>query len=160
MKEFTYSYPTKVYFGAGSAAKALRTELPAVGKTVMLAYGGGSIKQNGIYDEIYTLLTQAGKEIIEFGNIMSNPTYKKVQAGVQLVHAHHVDFILAVGGGSVMDCCKVISAQAMLSEDIFDMEYGKGQFPTTGIPVGAVVTVSGTGAEMNAGSVITHEEKH
>ena len=91
--------------------------------------------------------------------IMPNPTYAKVQEGVITVREQHVDFILAVGGGSVIDCCKVISAQAVLREDIWDMEYGKGQFPTAGIPMGAVVTASGTGAEMNGGAVITYEEK-
>ena len=90
---------------------------------------------------------------------MPNPTYTKVQEGAALARERQVDFILAVGGGSVIDCCKVISAQAMLEEDIWNMEYGKGKFPTAGIPMGAVVTASGTGAEMNAGAVITCEEK-
>ncbi len=76
-----------------------------------------------------------------------------------MAREHHVDFILAVGGGSVIDCCKVVSAQAMLEEDIWSMEYEKGKFPAAGIPMGAVVTASGTGAEMNAGAVITYEEK-
>lgn len=159
MKEFTYSYPTKVYFGEGSAAKALRAELPKFGKTVLLAYGGGSVKKNGIYGEIKGLLEQTGKTVVDFGGITPNPTYKKVQEGAALVCEIGADLILAVGGGSVIDCCKVISAQAELEEDIFDMEYGKGRFPTSGIPLGAVVTASGTGAEMNAGGVITHEEK-
>ena len=159
MKEFVYSYPMKVYFGEGAARKAIAAELGRFGKTVMLAYGGGSIKKSGVYDEMRSLLTEAGKEIVDFSGIMSNPTYAKVQEGAALVREKKVDFILAVGGGSVIDCCKVISAQAVLDEDIWDMEYGKGKFPTTGIPMGAVVTASGTGAEMNAGSVITCEEK-
>lgn len=159
MNTFTFSYPTKVYFGEGSAAQAFGAELGRVGETVMLAYGTGSIKKNGIYDEIKGLLQQQGKQVIDFSGIMPNPTYAKVQEGVISVREHHVDFILSVGGGSVIDCCKVISAQAMLREDIWDMEYGKGQFPTAGIPMGAVVTASGTGAEMNAGAVITYEEK-
>ena len=159
MKEFVYSYPMKVYFGEGAARKAIAAELGRFGKTVMLAYGGGSIKKSGVYDEMRSLLTEAGKEIVDFSGIMPNPTYAKVQEGAALVREKKVDFILAVGGGSVIDCCKVISAQAVLDEDIWDMEYGKGKFPTTGIPMGAVVTASGTGAEMNAGSVITCEEK-
>lgn len=159
MKEFTYSYPTKVYFGEGSAAKALNAELPKFGKTVLLAYGGGSVKKNGIYGEIKGLLEQTGKTVVDFGGITPNPTYKKVQEGAALVREIGADLIIAVGGGSVIDCCKVISAQAKLDEDIFNMEYGKGRFPTAGIPLGAVVTASGTGAEMNAGGVITHEEK-
>ena len=160
MQAFTYSYPTKVYFGAGCAEKALSEAMRTVGKTVLLAYGGGSVKKNGVYDAIKGLLEQAGKTVVDFSGITPNPTYAKVQEGASLVRAIGADFILAVGGGSVIDCCKVISAQAKLDEDIFQMEYGKGQFPTDGIPLGAVVTASGTGAEMNAGGVITHEEKH
>lgn len=159
MNQFTYSYPTKVYFGEGAAKQALPQELGKYGKTVMLAYGGGSVKKNGIYDELKALLEAAGKEVVDFSGIMPNPTYAKVQEGAQLAKEKGVDFILAVGGGSVVDCCKVVSAQAMLDEDIWDMEYGSGKFPTAGIPMGAVVTASGTGAEMNAGAVITHEEK-
>lgn len=159
MDKFTFSFPTKVYFGEGSAEQAFGAELGKVGETVMLAYGGGSVKKNGIYDEMKTLLEQAGKNVVDFSGIMSNPTYTKVQEGAALAREHHVDFILAVGGGSVIDCCKVVSAQAMLDEDIWEMEYSKGKFPVEGIPMGAVVTASGTGAEMNAGAVITYEEK-
>ncbi|MDO4331297.1 MAG: iron-containing alcohol dehydrogenase [Eubacteriales bacterium] len=159
MEKFNYSYPTRVYFGEGSAKEALSKELEKVGKKVMLAYGGGSIKRNGIYDEIAAILTQAGKEIVDFDGIMSNPTYSKVQAGAALARREKADFILAVGGGSVIDCCKVISAQAVLDGDIWALEYEKRQFPTAGIPMGAIVTASGTGAEMNAGAVITYEEK-
>jgi len=159
MDKFIFSYPTKVYFGKGSAEQAFEKEHGRIGKTVMLAYGRGSVKKNGIYNEMKTMLDQAGKRIVEFGGIMPNPTYTKVQEGAELARENQVDFILAVGGGSVIDCCKVVSAQARLSEDIWDMEYGKGQFPAAGIPMGAVVTASGTGAEMNSGAVITYEEK-
>lgn len=159
MNKFTYFCPTKVYFGQGAAADALKQELPKVGKTVMLAFGGGSVKKNGIYDELRTLLLEAGKEIVDFEGIMPNPTYAKVQEGAKLVRERQVDFILAAGGGSVIDCCKVISAQAVIEEDIWSMEYEQGKFPAAGIPMGAVVTASGTGAEMNSGAVITYEEK-
>ena len=159
MDRFTYSYHTKVYFGEGAAADALKQELPKVGPTVLLAYGSGSVKKSGVYDELKELLLSAGKEIVDFSGIMPNPTYTKVQEGAKLVREKKVDFILAVGGGSVVDCCKVISAQAVADEDIWSMEYEQGKFPTEGIPMGAVVTVSGTGAEMNAGAVITYEEK-
>lgn len=159
MNKFTFSYPTKVYFGEGSTAQAFDEELGKVGETVMLAYGGGSIKKNGVYDEMKEKLSQAGKKVVEFSGIMPNPTYAKVQEGAALARNKQVDFILAVGGGSVIDCCKVFSAQARLAEDIWDMEYGKGKFPSEGIPMGAVVTASGTGAEMNAGAVITYEKK-
>ncbi len=160
MNEFTFTYPTKVYFGEGAAEKALKAELERAGQTVMLAYGGGSVKSNGIYDEIRDILEEAGKKIIDFSGIMSNPTYAKVQEGTALAKENGVDFILALGGGSVIDCCKVISAQAKLEQDIWTMEYAEYKFPTDGLPVGAVVTASGTGAEMNSGAVITCEDKN
>ncbi len=118
------------------APRKLSAELGEVGETVMLAYGGGSVKKNGVYDEMKALLTQAGKKVVDFSGIMSNPTYTKVQEGAALARERQVDFILAVGGGSVIDCCKVISAQAVLDEDIWNMEYGKGKFPAAGIPHG------------------------
>lgn len=159
MNSFTFSYPTKVYFGSGAAQQAITEQLGTVGKRVMLAYGGGSIKANGIYEQITALLKNADKEIIDFSGIMPNPTYAKVQQGAALVREKNIDFILAVGGGSVIDCCKIISAQAKYTQDIWDMEYSHHTFPTDGIPMGAVVTASGTGAEMNCGAVITNEEK-
>ncbi|MBR1811398.1 MAG: iron-containing alcohol dehydrogenase [Clostridia bacterium] len=159
MNAFTYQYPVTVYFGEGTAAKNLPSELAKVGGTVMLAYGGGSIKKYGIYDELIEILKIAGKEIVEFSGIMSNPTYAKVQEGAALAREKHVDFILAVGGGSVIDCCKIISAQALLDEDIWELEYAKHGAPTAFIPMGAIVTAFGTGAEMNNGAVITNEDK-
>ena len=130
MNNFIFQYPTKVYFGKGCAKEYLCCLLKKQGPVVMLAYGGGS-----------------------------NPTYAKVQEGAKLCREHQVDFILAVGGGSVIDCCKIVSAQAMLDEDIWEMEFTKREYPTQFIPMGCVVTASGTGSEMNNGAVITHEEK-
>ena len=124
MNKFTYSFPAKVYFGQESVKKAFDEELPKAGKTVMLAYGGGSVKAHGIYDEMVSLLKKAGKEMTEFSGVMPNPTYAKVQEGAVLARERQVDFILA-GGGSVIDCCKVISAQAVLDEDIWELEYNK-----------------------------------
>ncbi len=159
MKDFVYSYPTKVYFGVGVAEKALKTELlPSVNK-VMLAYGGGSVKANGIYNQICTILKALGKNVIEFSGIMSNPTYEKTKQGAELARKEGVDYILALGGGSVIDCSKIIAAQAMLDEDIWDMEFESRRLPISSIPVGAIVTASGTGAEMNGGAVITNTEK-
>lgn len=158
MNDFIYSYPTKVYFGDGAAEKALQTELATTGKTIMLAYGGGSVKKNGVYDEISRYLKEAGKEIIDFSGIMPNPTYRKVQEGAALAKEKGVDFILALGGGSVIDCCKIIAAQAVTEKDIWKMEFEDHEFPTEYLPMGAVVTASGTGAEMNNGAVITNEE--
>ena len=125
----------------------------------MLAYGGGSVKKNGVYDEVMEILKAAGKTVAEFSGIMPNPTYAKVQEGARLARENSVDFILAVGGGSVIDCCKIVSAQARLDEDIWKMETVKRVFPTEFVPMGAIVTASGTGLEMNAGAVITNEDK-
>lgn len=157
MKDFTYSYPTHVYFGKGALANALKAELPAVAKKVLLAYGGGSIKKNGIYEEVTGLLRILGKEVVEFTGIMANPTYQKVQEGAKLAKENAVDYILAVGGGSVIDCCKIVAAQAKTDKDLWEMEFVDHQFPQAVIPMGAVVTASGTGAEMNGGAVITNE---
>lgn len=159
MQNFTYEYPTKVYFGEGAAKEHLAEAVAGYGKNVMLAYGGGSIKKNGIYEEIRSILEEAGKTVFDFSGIMSNPTYAKVQEGAELAKKEKIDFILAVGGGSVVDCCKVVSAQAVMEEDIWEAQYTKHQYPSKGIPMGAIVTASGTGAEMNSGAVITCEDK-
>ncbi len=159
MNNFIFENKTKVYFGKGGVKEYLGSLLGNYGETVMLAYGSGSIKRNGVYDEAMGILNAAGKRIVEFSGIMSNPTYAKVQEGAKLARENHVDLILAVGGGSVSDCCKVISAQANLDEDIWEMQYRKYTLPTKFIPLGTIVTVFGTGSEMNNGAVITHEEK-
>lgn len=159
MNSFTYSYPVKVYFGEKAASWNLAAELAKVGQNVLLAYGGGSIKKNGIYDELLDILKEAGKTVTEFIGITSNPTYAKVQEGAALAQEKNIDFILAVGGGSVLDCCKIVSAQAKLNKDIWELEYTDHKQPTEFIPMGAVITAFGTGAEMNNGAVITNEEK-
>ena len=159
MNNFVFENKTRVYFGKGGVKEYLAGLLQNYGGTVMLAYGGGSIRRNGVYDEVVGILNAAGKRIVEFSGIMSNPTYAKVQEGARLAREHHVDLILAVGGGSVSDCCKVISAQANVDEDLWELEHTKHTFPTKFIPLGIIVTVFGTGSEMNSGAVITHEEK-
>ncbi len=159
MNNFIYENKTKVYFGKGSVKEQLGNLLDRYGKTVMLAYGGGSIKRNGVYDEIMEILQEKQKDVVEFAGIMSNPTYAKVQEGAKLAKENNVDLILAVGGGSVSDCCKVISAQAKVDEDIWEMQTVKHVLPTEFIPLGTIVTVFGTGSEMNNGAVITNEEK-
>lgn len=159
MNNFFFENKTRVYFGKGGVKEHLGGLLRNYGETVMLAYGGGSIKRSGVYDEIMGILHAAGKRVVEFDGIMPNPTYAKVQVGAKLARENHVDLILAVGGGSVSDCCKVISAQANLDEDIWEMQYTKHTLPTKFIPLGTIVTVFGTGSEMNSGAVITHEEK-
>ena len=159
MQKFVYEYPTKVYFGEGAAKEHLAEAVSAYGHNVMLAYGGGSVKKNGIYDDVKEILEGAGKKVTDFSGIMSNPTYAKVQEGAELAKKENIDFILAVGGGSVIDCCKIVAVQAKTEEDLWEMEMTEHKFPTEVIPMGAIVTASGTGAEMNGGAVITNEEK-
>lgn len=160
MNDFIFSYPTKVYFGKDALKKAAAEQLDAFGSNVLLAYGGGSVKRNGIYDEVMQVLKEHGKHVVEFSGIMSNPTYAKVQEGARLAKENKIDFILAVGGGSVIDCCKIVAAQAMSEKDIWEMEHSARRFPQQAIPMGAIVTASGTGSEMNGGAVITNEDLH
>lgn len=160
MNSFTYDYPVRNYFDEGAMDQALDAEMVAMGKTVMLAYGGGSVKRTGVYGHVVDKLTSAGKRVVDFGGIMPNPTYEKCQEGAALAREEQVDFILAVGGGSVFDCCKVVSAQAMLDEDIETFEHADGKMPSSFIPMGCIVALSGTGAEQNNGAVITNEETH
>ena len=159
MNNFIFENKTKVYFGKGGVKEYLGCLLDHYGDTVMLAYGCGSVKRNGVYDEVMGILNAKGKRVVEFSGIMPNPTYAKAQEGTKLARENHVDLILAVGGGSVSDCCKVISAQAKLDEDIWEMQYTKHTYSSEFIPLGTIVTVFGTGSEMNNGAVITHEEK-
>lgn len=159
MDNFTYQYPVRQHFGKGCAESAIKEEMTHVGKNVLLAYGGGSLKRTGLYDKIVGWLHECGKTVVDFGGIMPNPTYDKVLEGARIVSEQGIDFILAVGGGSVIDCCKIVSAQAKLDEDIWKMQYTKHQFPIEFVPMGAVVTASGTGAEQNNGAVITHTVK-
>ena len=159
MENFVYEYPTKVYFGKGAAKAHLPGILSACGPNVLLAYGGGSIKKNGVYEEITGILKEAGKSITEFTGIMSNPTWAKVKEGAGLARENKVDLVLAVGGGSVIDCCKIVCAQAVTDEELWELEMVQHKAPSAApIPLGAVVTASGTGAEMNGGAVITNEE--
>ena len=159
MNRFDYEYPVRIHFGQGCFEESLKKELPKYGETVMLAYGGGSLKRTGLYDRFVAILTEAGKTVVDFAGIMPNPTYAKVLEGARLAREQKVDFILAVGGGSVSDCCKIVSAQAQLDSDIWDYEYTEHKTPTDFIPLGVVVTASGTGSEQNNGAVITNEEK-
>ena len=159
MENFNFYAPTKMMFGRGKAAD-LPGEMNPFGSRVLLVYGGGSIRKNGIYEAVCGILRDHGFTFFELSGVTPNPKIESVREGVRLARENRVDMVLAVGGGSVVDCCKVVSAQAMVDEDIWKMEYEHGKFPTEGIPMGAVVTASGTGAEMNSGAVITYEEKH
>lgn len=160
MNNFIFENNTKVYFGKGCVEEYLSSILSHYGKTVMLAYGGGSIKRNGIYNEIVEALTAAEKTVVEFSGIMANPTYAKVLEGATLAREKGVDFILGVGGGSVMDCCKAVSLAARYEGDIWnDFWERAGIVDFEPLPLGFVVTVTGTGSECNGGAVITNEER-
>lgn len=158
MKNFFYHAPVKVLFGEGGVSKNLGTELAAYGKNIMLAYGGGSVKRSGLYDQLTGILEQSGKHVIDFGGITSNPTYDMVLKGAETAKLENVDFILAVGGGSVMDCVKVISAAAKAPKDYWEMIFTDHQSVADGTPWGAIVTLSGTGSEMNALGGINNKE--
>jgi len=159
---FSYSNPTKLYFG-DNALDFLNTELAKYGKRIMLSYGGGSIKKNGIYDAVIKILKANNKEIFEDPGVMPNPTSEKLIEGCKIARENNVDFILAVGGGSVCDYAKGVSVAAWYDGDPWEKYYLNMEEPKTGdriIPVGSVLTMVGTGSEMNGGSVITnHEQK-
>lgn len=159
MNNFIFENATKVFFGKGCVKEYLRCLTKGYGDTVMLAYGGGSIKQNGIYDEVTALLRAAGKTIVEFSGIMANPTYAKVLEGAKLAKENHVGLILGVGGGSVMDCCKAVSIAARYEGNVWSDFWARpGIFDFEPLPLGVIVTVAGTGSECNGGAVITNEE--
>lgn len=157
---FEYYNPTKLYFGE-QALDGLRKELPKYGKNVLLVYGGGSIQKNGIYDQVVSILQECGKTIVEDAGVMPNPTAEKLKEGCERARAGKVDFILAVGGGSVCDYAKAVSVSVHCPEDPWEKFYIREEEPENEIiPVGCVLTMVGTGSEMNAGSVITnHEQK-
>ena len=159
MNNFIFENRTKVYFGKGCVGEYLPKIAAVHGDKVLLAYGGGSIKKNGVYEEVIAALEKAGKTIIEFPGIMENPTYKKVLEGTKLVKEKQVDWILAVGGGSVMDCCKAISLAARYEGDVWaDFWARPGIIDFKPLPLGVIVTVAGTGSECNGGAVITNED--
>lgn len=157
---FTYSNPTKLYFGK-DALDGLNEELPKYGKNVLLVYGGGSIKKNGIYDKVVAILKANGKEIYEDGGVMPNPTNVKLNEGIERARKAKADLILAVGGGSVCDYAKAVSVSVNCNDDPWEKYFIRFEEPTCDIiPVGCVLTMVGTGSEMNGGSVITnHEQK-
>ncbi|MDE6275888.1 MAG: iron-containing alcohol dehydrogenase [Clostridia bacterium] len=156
---FTYCNPTKLYFGK-DALDGLKQELPKYGKNVLLVYGGGSIKKNGIYDKVVAILKSCGKEVFEDGGVMPNPTSDKLNEGIERAKKAKADLILAVGGGSVCDYAKAVSVSVNCGEDAWEKYYIKFEDVTCDIiPVGCVLTMVGTGSEMNGGSVITNREQ-
>ena len=147
---FTFHNPTKLHFGE-NAMDALVGELKNFGPTVMLSYGGGSIKRNGIYDQVVAALKAAGKAIVEDGGVMPNPTLERMLEGAAKAKANNVDLILAVGGGSTIDYAKAVSASAWCEEDPWEKYYMRFEEPSCRIiPVGSVLTMVGTGSEMNS----------
>ena len=155
---FSYCNPTKLYFGDDSL-NYLNTELPKYGSNVVLIYGGGSIKKNGIYDEVCRVLKENGKDVAEIAGVMPNPTLEKLYEGVEIARNHHADLLLAVGGGSVCDYAKAVSVSVNCEEDPWEKYYVRFEEPECEIvPVGCVLTMVGTGSEMNAGAVITNRE--
>ena len=159
MNNFIFENSTKAFFGKGCVKEYLTCLAGHYGNNVMIAYGGGSIKKNGIYDEVLESLKKARKNIIEFSGIMANPTYKKVLEGAKLAKENNVDLILGIGGGSVIDCCKAISLAAVYEGDAWqDFWMRAGIIDFEPLPLGVIVTVAGTGSEMNGGAVITNEE--
>ena len=155
---FTYYNPTKLYFGGGSVA-SLRDELPKYGPNVVLVYGGGSIKKNGIYDQVTAILKDCGKNVAEISGVMPNPTLPKVLEGVEICRRHRADFLLAVGGGSVCDYTKAVAASVHCEEDPWQKYFVRFEEPACPVvPLGCVLTMVGTGSEMNAGSVITNPD--
>ena len=155
---FSYCNPTKLYFGAG-AVEYLNDELPKYGKNVVLIYGAGSIKKNGIYDKVCEILKANGKCVTEISGVMPNPTLKKLYEGVDTARKAKADLLLAVGGGSVCDYAKAVSVSVNCDDDPWEKYYVRFEEPTCKIvPVGCVLTMTGTGSEMNAGSVITNTD--
>ena len=160
MKSFIYHNPTKIVFGKDCVVESLASELEQYGKRVLVTYGGGSIKKNGVYDTVINVLQEAGKEVFELSGIMSNPRTTKVREGIALCKDHQIDFILAVGGGSVIDCTKFIAGGAKLPDgvDFWQTFFLEHQPVTEAIPFGVVLTMAATGSEMNNGGVITDWE--
>lgn len=156
--DFTYQNPTKIYFGK-DAISNLKTEMAGYGDSILLAYGKGSIKRSGLYDQVLSILKECGKNVVELTGIMANPTWDKVAEGAELVREHSVDLILAVGGGSVIDCAKGISVAAHCEGNPWQkywLEFQPVDNPV--VPVASILTLAGTGSEMNGGSVITNNE--
>jgi len=156
--DFTYENPTKIYFGR-TAMEGLKAELAKYGNTIMLAYGKGAIKKIGVYDRVMDICKSLGKTVVELQGVMPNPTYKKVMEGCKLVKENKVDLILAIGGGSVIDCAKAISVSTYCEGDAWQRYFTNfEEVDNELVPVASILTMAGTGSEMNAGSVITNDD--
>ncbi|WP_026558970.1 iron-containing alcohol dehydrogenase [Bacillus sp. J37] len=156
MENFTYYNPTKLIFGKGQVEQ-LEAEVPKYGRNVLLVYGGGSIKRNGLYDQVVEILNKSNLQLFELAGVEPNPRLSTVHRGVEICKEENIDFILAVGGGSVIDCTKAIAAGAKYEGDAWDI-VTKKHIPSEALPFGTVLTIAATGSEMNSGSVITNWE--
>ena len=156
MNEFTFYNPTKLIFGKGQVEQ-LKELVPQYGKKVLVVYGGGSIKRNGLYDQVMSVLKDIDSEVFELSGVEPNPRLSTVRRGVEISKENNIEFILAVGGGSVIDCTKAIAAGAKYDGDAWDL-VTKKSFAKEALPFGTVLTLAATGSEMNAGSVITNWE--
>ncbi|MEG7284248.1 iron-containing alcohol dehydrogenase [Bacillus sp. 0909A] len=156
MENFTYYNPTKLIFGKGQLEQ-LRKELKQYGKNVLLVYGGGSIKRNGLYDQVTGILKEEGAAVHELSGVEPNPRLATVEKGIDLCRQHDIDFLLAVGGGSVIDCTKAIAAGVKYDGDAWDI-FSKKVTAEDALPFGTVLTLAATGSEMNPDSVITNWE--
>lgn len=156
MNKFSYCNPTKLIFGKNTV-EAITQEVPQYGKKVLVVYGGGSIKKNGLYDEVMNRLQEVGAEVFELAGVEPNPRISTARKGVNLCKEHGIEFLLAVGGGSVIDCTKLIAAGAKYDGDPWDLVTKKAQVEAA-LPFGTVLTIAATGSEMNSGSVITNWE--
>lgn len=155
MDNFVFHNPTKLIFGKGQL-EALRNEVPAYGKKVLLVYGGGSIKRSGLYDQVTSILREIGVEVTELAGVEPNPRLSTVHRGVELCKSNGIELILAVGGGSVLDCAKAIAVGAKYDGDMWDFAERKA-VPKDALPLGTVLTMAATGSEMNGNSVISNE---
>ncbi|WP_053217508.1 iron-containing alcohol dehydrogenase [Virgibacillus senegalensis] len=156
MQNFTYYNPTKLIFGKGQLEK-LKEEVPQYGKKVLMVYGGGSIKRNGLYDDVKDTLAEINAEVFELSGVEPNPRVSTARKGIEICKKEEIDFLLAVGGGSTIDCTKAIAAGAKYDGDVWDI-VTKQAAATDALPFGTVLTLAATGSEMNSGSVITNWE--
>ena len=156
MHNFTFQNPTRIHFGKGSIEQ-LRTELPAFGKNILLVYGGGSIKRNGIYDAVTAILSDLDMNVFEVTGVEPNPRVSTARKGIEICKQEKIDIVLAIGGGSVIDCAKLIVAGATVEEDAWDI-VKKKVFPQSALPLATILTLAATASEMNSGSVITNME--
>lgn len=156
MNNFSFRNPVRIYFGKGEIRK-LQRELPKYGQNVLLVYGGGSIKRNGIYDEVLSLLKELEMKVFELSGVEPNPRITTARKGIEICKRESIDFILAVGGGSVIDCSKLIAAGAKTEGDPWDIVTNKLPVKDA-LPLGTVLTIAATGSEMNANSVISNDE--